>query len=63
MKYRKLWLGFAAVLIGSFAVLGYYGSEIYRQAPPIPEQVVTESSRPDRYPVPTVRPANRNISA
>jgi nitric oxide reductase subunit B len=26
----------------SFAVLGYYGVEIYRQAPPIPEKVVTE---------------------
>ena len=45
MRYKKLWLGFAAVLIGSFAVLGYYGSEIYRQAPPIPERVVTESGQ------------------
>ncbi|GAA4463108.1 nitric-oxide reductase large subunit [Nibrella saemangeumensis] len=45
MRYRKLWLGFAAVLIGSFAVLGYFGSEIYRQAPPIPDRVVTTSGR------------------
>lgn len=45
MRYRKLWLGFAAVLIGSFAVLGYFGSEIYRQAPPIPDKVVTTSGR------------------
>jgi nitric oxide reductase subunit B len=38
---RKLWLSLAAVVILSFAVLGYYGWEIYRQAPPIPDQVVT----------------------
>ncbi|PRY03383.1 nitric oxide reductase NorZ apoprotein [Pontibacter ummariensis] len=43
MKYKKLWLGFIAVIVGSFAVLGYYGSEIYRQAPPIPEKVVSTS--------------------
>lgn len=41
MSYRKLWLGFAAVIIVSFAVLGYYGREIYRMAPPIPQRVVT----------------------
>ena len=41
MKYRRLWLGFAFVMIASFAVLGWYGREIYREAPPIPEKVVT----------------------
>jgi nitric oxide reductase subunit B len=41
MKTRKLWLGFIAVMVISFAVLLYYGREIYRQAPPVPEQVVT----------------------
>ncbi|WP_192822847.1 nitric-oxide reductase large subunit [Rufibacter sp. LB8] len=45
MRYKKLWLGFLAVIVGSFAVLGYYGSEIYRQAPPIPERVVTTSGK------------------
>jgi len=40
MQYRKLWLTFAVVVVGSFAVLGYFGVEIYRQAPPIPERVV-----------------------
>lgn len=45
MRYGRLWLGLAAVLIGSFAVLGYYGVEIYRQAPPIPERVVTSDGR------------------
>lgn len=43
MNYNKLWLGFATVVILSFAVLGYYGTEIYRQAPPVPARVVTSS--------------------
>lgn len=33
---RRLWLGFAAVLILSFAVLGWTGVRIYQQAPPTP---------------------------
>jgi nitric oxide reductase subunit B len=41
MQYAKLWLGLIGVIVLSFAVLGYYGGEIYRQAPPIPERVVT----------------------
>jgi nitric oxide reductase subunit B len=41
MTTRKLWLGFLAVMTLSFAVLLYYGREIYRQAPPIPDKVVT----------------------
>ncbi|MEP0841442.1 MAG: nitric-oxide reductase large subunit [Phycisphaerae bacterium] len=40
MQYRRLWIGLSAVIIGSFAVLGYFGRELYRQAPPIPERVV-----------------------
>ena len=41
MTSKKLWLGFIAVMTISFAVLIYYGIEIYRQAPPIPDKVVT----------------------
>jgi nitric oxide reductase subunit B len=41
MNYRKLWIAFAVVVIGSFAVLGYFGYEIYRQEPPVPRRVVT----------------------
>jgi len=41
MNAKKLWFGFIAVMVISFGVLGYYGREIYRQAPPIPEKVVT----------------------
>jgi nitric oxide reductase subunit B len=41
MTTRKLWIGFLAVMMISFAVLLYFGYEIYRQAPPIPEKVIT----------------------
>src|SRR5690606_41311516 len=41
MRYRGLWIAFATVIVASFAVLVYYGGEIYRQAPPIPARVVT----------------------
>lgn len=41
MTTRKLWLGFIAVMTISFGVLLYYGREIYREAPPVPEKVVT----------------------
>src|SRR6187455_3535033 len=40
-SYRKLWISLIVVLGLSFLVLGYYGSEIYRKAPPIPKRVVT----------------------
>ncbi|HOI50063.1 MAG TPA: nitric-oxide reductase large subunit, partial [Prolixibacteraceae bacterium] len=43
MKTKKLWIGFAAVVAVSFAVLLFFGVEIYRKAPPIPERVVTAS--------------------
>lgn len=42
-KERKLWLLFAAVIISSFSVLGYYGFEIYQQSPPIPKSIVSNS--------------------
>jgi nitric oxide reductase subunit B len=45
MRHRTLWLGLFVVLVGSFSVLGYYGFETYRLAPPVPERVVTESGR------------------
>lgn len=41
MNVKKLWFGFIAVMVVSFAVLLYYGYEIYQVAPPIPEKVVT----------------------
>lgn len=41
MSFRRLWVGFALVVGLSFAVLLFYGYEIYRQAPPIPDRIVT----------------------
>ncbi len=40
-KERKLWIAFLTVVTVSFAVLGYYGYEIYQKAPPRPMKVVT----------------------
>ena len=40
-KERKLWITFFVVTSISFAILGYYGFEIYQQAPPQPVKVVT----------------------
>lgn len=40
--YKKLWFILIAVLIFTFSILGYYGSEIYRLAPPIPERVASQ---------------------
>src|SRR3954468_5858906 len=40
-SYRKLWLGLICVIALSFLGLGYFGTEIYRKAPPIPQRVVT----------------------
>lgn len=42
MKHRGLWYGFIFVIITSFAVLGYYGGEIYREAPPVPDRVIVD---------------------
>jgi nitric oxide reductase subunit B len=41
MHQRRLWIGLAAVIVVSFAVLLFYGGRIYREAPPVPRQVVT----------------------
>jgi nitric oxide reductase subunit B len=38
---RRLWIAFSAVMIVSFAVLGFAGVRIYQEAPPIPERVLT----------------------
>ena len=41
MKTRNLWIGFILVLTISFGILGFFGREIYRKAPPVPEQIRT----------------------
>ena len=39
---RNLWIGLATLLVLSFGVLLWAGTEIFRAAPPVPEQVVGE---------------------
>lgn len=41
MENKRLWVSLALVMVLSFAVLGYYGYDLYRTAPPLPAQVVT----------------------
>ncbi|MBO1520110.1 nitric-oxide reductase large subunit [Oceanisphaera pacifica] len=42
-NYRRLWTILIIVLAISFAILGYFGREVYRTAPPIPAQVISDS--------------------
>ncbi|HLX64208.1 MAG TPA: nitric-oxide reductase large subunit [Planctomycetota bacterium] len=45
MQYTRLWVAFGVVIVGAFATLGYFGYDIYRQAPPVPERVVCSDGR------------------
>ncbi|HOX24128.1 MAG TPA: nitric-oxide reductase large subunit [Candidatus Krumholzibacteria bacterium] len=45
MGDRNLWRTFIVIVAGSFAVLGYFGREIYREAPPVPERVIAADGR------------------
>jgi len=38
---KKLWISFAVVFVASFSVLGWIGTRIYQQMPPIPAQVIS----------------------
>jgi nitric oxide reductase subunit B len=40
-SHRRLWILFAATLFVAFFILGFFGREVYRQAPPIPASVRT----------------------
>ncbi|MCS7316339.1 MAG: nitric-oxide reductase large subunit [Bryobacteraceae bacterium] len=42
---RKLWITLAVVVTVSFAVLGWVGTRIYQEAPPVPERVITTDGR------------------
>jgi len=42
---KRLWILLGIVFSGSFLILGWIGSEIFRQAPPIPSRVVTTDAR------------------
>ncbi len=38
---KKLWMLFGGIVVVSFLILGWVGTRIYQQAPPIPDQVIT----------------------
>src|SRR5678815_3442181 len=42
---KRLWILFALVLLVSFAVLGWIGTRIYHEAPPIVNKVVTTEGK------------------
>jgi nitric oxide reductase subunit B len=42
---KRLWIVFIAIFVFSFVVLGWVGAEIFRQAPPIPREVVTTDGK------------------
>ena len=44
-EYRRLWWLLITVLIITFCLLGYFGKEVYRKAPPVPANVVTENGQ------------------
>src|SRR5450755_2399594 len=37
---KKLWIAFAAVMVISFSILGWIGTRIYAEKPPLPVRVV-----------------------
>jgi len=39
---RRLWLFLALTVGGTFLILGFFGREVYRQAPPLPNAVVAD---------------------
>ncbi|AVO49295.1 nitric oxide reductase large subunit [Melaminivora suipulveris] len=48
-KYAKYWYTLIGVLIVTFSLLGYYGVEVYRTAPPIPGKVLVEGNNKPLY--------------
>jgi len=42
-RSKKLWIAVFVVIGIAFTLLGVFGREVYRQAPPIPDQVVNEN--------------------
>ena len=45
VSHTRLWVLFGAAILAAFFILGFFGREVYRQAPPIPSRVVTTEGR------------------
>lgn len=44
-RYLRLWIILIAIVGITFSILGFFGVEIYRKAPPIPAHIVTTSGK------------------
>ncbi len=42
---KKYWIALVLVLVGTFTILGFYGNEIYRQAPPIYSELTDHNGK------------------
>ena len=42
---RRLWIALAGVMAVSFLVLGWVGTRIYQEMPPVPDKVVTSDGK------------------
>lgn len=42
-SYKIPWIIFAVLITVAFTILGYYGMDVYHQAPPVPERFVSEN--------------------
>jgi len=42
---RRLWITLGVIMVFGFGVLGWIGTRIYQEKPPIPERVVTTDGR------------------
>lgn len=42
---KRLWIGFAVVVVVSFAILGWIGTRIYQEMPPIPDRVAASDGK------------------
>ena len=42
---KRLWIGLAALIVSSFAVMLWLGADLHQTAPPLPDRVVTQSGQ------------------
>ena len=45
MNTKKYWIAVVAVLIIGFSILGYLGTDVYHQAPPVPTAYVSQDGQ------------------
>lgn len=43
--YKRLWLLLIVIVGITFSILGYFGKDVYRNAPPVPDQVTTPNGQ------------------